>query len=135
MGELVYKCKTHASAVERDVLRAFIEFSLSLRDTLTIYTDRLECRDWIVAYEDMDESVLMYTTFLFMPSYWLRVKAHGRIYQFCLKPSKFWTEGVLPFPFTRERLVLLCFPWLSTAIRWVVAAAFAYGLWKTFSDP
>jgi hypothetical protein len=64
----------------------------------------LECGDWRIPYDAIDEAVLFSTKQMFIPCYVPRAAAGGRIYQFGLNPGLFW-RGDLPFPVIRVQSV------------------------------
>lgn len=128
MAELLRRCMTKATTAEGDDVRHSLNWVLSRRGTLKIYTDRMECGDWVIPYSDIDEAVLFRTRQLLIPGYVLRVKSRGVIYQFGLNPSRFWA-GELPFPARREQ-VRLGYSWYSITIRIILVGSVVYWVWN-----
>ena len=130
MGELLHRCMTKATTAEGTDIRHSLNWVLSRRGFLSVYADRLECGDWIIPYDEIDEAVLFRARQMFIPCYVLRIKVRGRIYQFGLNPGRFWA-GELPFPARREE-ASLGYSWFSIAIRAAAVAALVYLVWRWY---
>jgi hypothetical protein len=129
MCELLHRCMTKATTAEGDDIRRSVNWVFSRRGFLKVYTDRIECGDWTIPYDQIDEAVLFRTSSMFIPCYLLRVKAQGQIYQFGLNPGRYWSRE-LPFPVVRENK-RLGWSWYSVAVRIVALAVLAYLLWSS----
>ena len=130
MADLLHRCMTKATTAEGHDIRCSLNWLLSRRGALKVFSDRLECGDWVIPYEEVDEAVLFQVRQLFIPCYVLRVKTRGRIYQFGLNPGRFW-QGELPLPVSREK-GSLGYSWFSIAIRLAVLAGLVYLVWRSF---
>jgi hypothetical protein len=115
MSELLHKCMTKATTAEGTDIRRSFNWVVSRRAYLKVCDDALECGDWRIAYDTIDEAVLFSTRTMLIPCYVLRVSADGTLYQFGLNPGSFW-KGDLPFPVTREKMRLQ-YSWFSIAVR------------------
>ena len=127
MSRLLHKCMTKAIIANGAHPGSSLRWATSRRAFLKVLTDRLECRDWVIPYDDLEEATLFHGAGLLFPAYVLRVRTKQRTYQFGLNPWRYW-RGPLPFPVTRERRS----PgrtFLVWAVRGLAAAAFAYFLW------
>ena len=98
MSELLHRCRTKATTAEGDHLRHSLSWIVSRRAPLVLYADRLECGDWTIPYEDVEGAVLVSFWSFPLPGHILRLRAHGRTYQFGLDRNRFW-KGELPLGF------------------------------------
>lgn len=128
MSEPLFRCMTKGTTAEGDDIRHSLSWIFSRRGSLYVFADRLECGDWTIRYNEMQQAVLFRTRQLLIPCYVLRIKAHGRIYQFGLNPNRYW-EGDLPFPATRESMAL-SYTWFSLALRLAAGAGLIYLWWR-----
>jgi len=119
---------TKAMIAEGDRTSPSVHWAVSRRGTLRVLSDRLECGDWSIPYDEIQDSVLHSGAGLLFPGYVLRVSTADKSYQFGLNPGRFW-KGTLPFPVHRERRdhgrTLVVF-----AVRAIALGAGAYLLWS-----
>lgn len=105
------------------------------RGRLKVYDDRLECGDWRIDFDEIEDAVLFsFRSFFFrIPGYVLTVETPERTYHFGLGGwGRFW-KGELPFGLRRET-GRLGFSWFSIAVRVVLFGYVAYLLWQWFVD-
>ncbi|MEO1402091.1 MAG: hypothetical protein AAFV72_12705 [Cyanobacteria bacterium J06635_1] len=121
---------TKATTAEGNDIRRSLNWVVSRRGLLQIYDDRLECGNWNIPYADVEEAVLFRTRQMFIPGYVLRIKAHGKIYQFGLNPGRFWASE-LPFPAER-RSAKLKLSWFSLTVRVAALVVLGYWIWDQF---
>ncbi len=104
MEQPVHTCMTKAVIAEGDQLRCGPRWIAARRAKLRLYSDRLECGNWTVPYDQIRDAVL--TSFrspiLRIPGYVLSVRTDEKTYHFGLSGSRYW-RGELPFPVNRER--------------------------------
>ena len=122
---------TKATTAEGNEIRRSFNWVVSRRAILRVFDDALECGDWRIPYDTIDEAVLFSTWSMFIPCYVLRVSTDGTLYQFGLNPGSFW-KGDLPFPVTREKLRLQ-YSWFSILVRISAVAYLIYLAWQYFS--
>jgi len=132
MTELLHRCMTKVTTAEGDDIRYSLNWVISRRGILQVYSDRLVCGDWVIPYDEMDEAVLIRTRQMLIPCYVLRVKSKGRIYQFGLNPGRFWV-GPLPFPVERTS-AKLSYSWFSIGLRVAIVVGIGYLVWSSFGD-
>lgn len=129
MSNLLHRCMTKATTAEGDDIRHSLNWVVSRRGSLRVMDDALECGNWRIPYDKIDEAVLFNTRANFViPCYVLRVKTEGKIYQFGLNPGKYW-RGELPFSARREKLPLQ-FSWFSITVRVFLLISIGYLLWQ-----
>jgi hypothetical protein len=121
---------TKASTAEGGDIRHSFNWVVSRRGILKVSTNALECGDWRIPYDTIEEAVLFSVRQMFIPGYVLCVKAGGTIYQFGLNTGQFW-RGELPFPVRREA-ARLRYSWFSILVRLVAVGAVAYLLIRRF---
>lgn len=119
---------TKATTAEGDDIRRSFNWVVSRRGWLKVYTDRLECGNWVIPYDDIEEAVVFRVRQGIFPGYVLRVKAQGQIYQFGLNPSRYWA-GDLPFAATRARSSL-GYSWYSIVARILAIGCLGYFVWR-----
>ena len=124
---------TKAIIADGDQLRTGPKWITSRRAKLRLFTDRLECSDWTIRYDDIREAVL--TSFrspiLRIPGYVLAARTDDKTYHFGLNGWRYW-EGELPFPVRRENGRLRMSP-LSIVARAVVIGYVIYALYRYFT--
>jgi hypothetical protein len=130
MAQVLHTCMTKATTAEGEDIRHSLNWVVSRRGTLRVTSDALECGNWRIAYDDIDEAVLFRTRQAFIPCYVLRVRSHGRIYQFGLNPGSYW-KGDLPFPVQREN-ARLGFSWFSVVVRVFLIGVLLYFVYLRF---
>ena len=122
---------TKLTTAEGDDIRRSFNWVVSRRGTLKVFDDALECGNFRIPYDTIDEAVLFSTRQMMIPAYVLRVASAGTLYQFGLNPSSYW-KGELPFPVAREN-VRLQYSWFSITARTALVAYAVYFVWKHFS--
>lgn len=132
MSKLLYKCMTKATTAEGDQIRHSLSWAVSRRGSLKVYSDRLECGDWVIPNSEIQKAVLTSVrSTLFLPGYILRVETKEKSYQFGLNGGRFW-KSELPFLVVRES-GSLGFSGFSVAIRIILVATLIYLLWRKFA--
>ena len=132
MSEILYKCMTKAIISDADQVRHSLEWVMSRRGILKVFSDRLECGDWVIPYNEINHAVLTsIRSSLFLPGYVLRVQTDSKTYQFGLNWGRFW-KTELPFFITREK-GHLGYSKFSVLMRVFLILFLAYWLWKKFA--
>ncbi|MDA3936332.1 MAG: hypothetical protein PF636_05635 [Actinomycetota bacterium] len=130
MGQALHECMAKATSAEGDQLQYGVNWSLSRRALLKVYRDRLECGDWTIPYDEVQDATLFSIRQMFIPGYVLKVSTNAAVFHFGLNPGRYW-RGRLPFEVKREKGTL-CYTPLSIAIRIALIASIAYMLWDRF---
>jgi hypothetical protein len=125
-SELPFRGMTKAVIHEGKVGRG-LHWVTARRALLKVRRDGLQCRDWFIPYDEIEEAVLHSVWPGFIPGYVLVVRAGGKTYQFGLNRSRFWKED-LPFPVHRQK-GKLGYSWYSIVIRIFLVAAWVYCAW------
>lgn len=130
MDQPLYSCITKAVIADGDQLRTGPKWIISRRGRLKLYSDRLECGDWIIAYDEIDEAVLssFRSPILRIPGYVLAIRTANDTYHFGLNGSRYW-NGELPFPVTRQKTRLRMSP-ISIIARVLLIGYAIYFLWQ-----
>ena len=102
----------------------------SRRGWFKVFTDRVECGDWVITNASIKEAVLFKSRQGLIPVSVLRLTTGDRTYQFGFNP---WArvERHLAFEF-RTEAVKLKYSTASFVIRLGVLAYLMYWLWSTF---
>ena len=121
---------TKAVIADGDQLRTGPKWIMSRRGLLKIYSDRLECGNWTVAYSEIRETVLssFRSPILRIPGYVLAVRTDNDTYHFGLNGWRYW-NGELPFPVTRKQARLKMSP-ISIVARAVLIGYVVYVAWR-----
>jgi hypothetical protein len=129
----LYSCMTKALIADGNQLRTGPKWVTSRRASLKLYSDRLECGDWIIPYDDIREAVLssFRSPMLRIPGYVLAVRTDGDTYHFGLNGGRYW-EGELPFPLKRQQASLKMSP-LSLIARVGLIGYAVYLVWNWLS--
>ncbi len=96
-SEVIYQCRTRATNREGDRLRFSLNWALARRAELRLTTSALECGDWTIPYDRIDDAVLVAVPFGRDNAYNLRIEAMGTTYQFQLKSTSPWRFVLDPF--------------------------------------
>jgi hypothetical protein len=125
---------TKGVIADGDQLRIGPKWITSRRGLLKLYSDRLECGDWMIAYVDIREAVLssFRSPILRIPGYVLAVRTDRDTYHFGLNGWGFW-NGELPFPVVRQRVRLKVSPF-SIVARAVLIGYAVYFTWNWIVD-
>jgi len=107
MEQPLHTCMTKAVIGDGDQLRAGPKWITSRRGRLKLYSDRLECDDWVIRYDDIREAVLssFRSPILRIPGYVLAVRTDTDTYHFGLNGRRYLKSN-LPFPGTRQQAKL-----------------------------
>lgn len=102
----------------------------SRRGRLKLYSDRLECGNWMIAYDDIRGAVLssVRSPMLRIPGYVLAVRTDDDTYHFGLNGWRYW-KGELPFPVKRQHAKLQLSP-ISVLARAVLIGYGVYFVWR-----
>ena len=130
MARDLHKCMAKACRVQSDSIYDSFRWVLSRRGILRVTDESLHYGDWTIPYSGIDEAVLFRIRQMFIPSYVLRVRSRGFVYQFGLRFGRFW-KGELPFEAERKRARVKQTP-IRIAIRVFLVAALAYWIWRWF---
>jgi hypothetical protein len=128
VSELQFACQ--AKYVEGDE-RSSSPLGRSRRVRLRVYDDVLEFDGKRIAYESIDEAVLISIRQLFIPSFVLRIECAGRTVRFGVNSDAFW-RGDLPLPVRRVRGRVRLNP-LSKVLRVALLLALIWYAWKRLS--
>jgi hypothetical protein len=136
MSLLLYKCMTKAVLSDTDQLQYGPNWLYSRRAVLKIFEDHLECRDWTIHYEEIQEAILYSIRSFFIPGYVLRIQTRDKTFWFGLNWGKFWSNNP-PFPMKRERKRMR-YSWFSLMIRLVALSCLLLillqWLWGKWND-
>jgi len=130
MEQPLHTCMTKAVIGDGDQLRTGPKWITSRRGRLKLYSDRLECGDWAIQYDDIREAVLssFRSPILRIPGYVLAVRTDTNTYHFGLNGRRYW-KGNLPFPATRQQAKLKMSP-ISILARAVLIGYAIYFVWR-----
>ncbi len=128
-SEVLYRGMTKAVISEVKLERG-LHWVTARRALLKVRRDGLQCRDWFIPYDEIQEAVLQSVWPGLIPGYVLVVRAGGKTYQFGLNWSRFW-KGDLPFPVRREKGKVGYSPY-SIAVRILAVAMLVYWAWLKF---
>jgi hypothetical protein len=134
MEQPLHSCMTKAVIADGDQLRTGPKWVTSRRGLLKLYSDRLECGNWTVAYSEIREAVLsnFRSPILRIPGYVLSVRTENDTYHFGLNGSTYW-KGELPFPVTRKQARLKMSA-ISILARIVIIGFAIYFLWNWIAN-
>lgn len=101
-------------------------WAVARRAWFEIFSDRIQCGDWVIRKEDVKEATLFEARQWFIPVYVLSLSTEQKTWQFGFNP---WARigSYLPFPVKRER-VRLRYSAFSLVTRALVLAYLAYWL-------
>jgi hypothetical protein len=109
MSEVIFRCKTKATDREGDRLRWSLNWAFARRGELRFTDLAIECGDWTIPYESIDDAVLLVFPTLLFTAYNIRVKSQRKTYNFQLKSTSGWgwkhdpfRVEEAPFPIRRE---------------------------------
>lgn len=130
MDQPLHSCMTKAVIADGDQLRTGPKWIMSRRGRLKLYSDRLECGDWAIAYDNVREAVLssFRSPILRIPGYVLAVRTENETYHFGLNGCRYW-KGELPFPVTRQQTKLKM-SLISILARAVLIGYAVYFVWR-----
>lgn len=120
---------TKAVIADGDQLRTGPKWIMARRARLNLYTDRLECGDWVIRYDDIQEAVLssFRSPILRIPGYVLAIQTGTNTYHFGLNGLRYWKKD-LPFPVRRQQ-VQLKLSLISILARAVLIGYVGYFVW------
>lgn len=97
MSEVLFRFRTKATDREGDRLRFSLNWLWARRGELR-FTDRsIECGDWIIPYESIDDAVLLVIPTLLFTAYNIRAKSRGKTDNFQLTAPSVWGWQQDPF--------------------------------------
>ena len=128
---LVYRSWTKGTQGESGPPRYSGNWVVARRAWFKVFSDRVECGDWIIPTSSVTDAVLFEARQWFMPVYILTVSTSSGSWQFGFNP---WSRvaSCLPFPFRRER-VRLAYSKSSVLVRVLLLALVGYWLWQRFA--
>jgi hypothetical protein len=97
MDEVVYRCRTKATDKEGDHLRLSVNWAFARRGELRLTRTAIECGDWTIPYDTIDDAALIGVPTNIGNAYTLRVKSMDKTYQFQLKSISSWRWVLDPF--------------------------------------
>lgn len=97
MHRNIYRCKTKATDREGDLIRFSTNWAFARRGELRLTDRAIECGDWTIPYEDIDDAVLLAIATPWGTSHTLKIKFEGTTYQFQLKSTSSWRNVTDPF--------------------------------------
>jgi hypothetical protein len=115
MSEVFFRCKTKATDREGDQLRWSLNWALARRAEIRFTELAIECGDWTIPYESIEDAVLLVISMGKSAAYNIRVKSKGKTYNFALKSTS--ARGWKHDPFRIEeapfsiRRKFARFPW------------------------
>lgn len=101
-NEPIHRCMTKGVKGLAAQFECGLSWVTSRRGTLKIFIDRLECGNWRIPFNAIEQAILFETKQWFIPCYVLKVRTADTTYQFGLNPGKFW-GGDLPFQVERQK--------------------------------
>lgn len=131
MAELKYQCWSKAIQGVQGPPQYSVNWALARRAHFKIFSDRVECGDWVIESADVRNAVLFEARQWFIPVFVLSVETSKQTYQFGFNP---WArvDAYLPFEFQREK-VRLRYSAFSMGIRIALLAYLAYYVWRWVS--
>jgi hypothetical protein len=122
MSELLHRCLTKARTSEGDALQYEAQWITSRRAVLKIYQDRLECGNWRIQYNEIDEAVLCsFRSHFLLPGFLLMIRTSDQVYHFGLNGWwQFWKRK-LPFNVIRKT-GRIQHSWFSIMLRIILIA-------------
>lgn len=134
MDRPLHSCMTKAVIADGDQLRTGPIWITSRRGLLKLYSDRLKCGNWTIAYSEIREAVLssFRSPILRIPGYILAVRTDSDTYHFGLNGWPYW-KGELPFPVTRKQARLKMSP-ISIIARAVLIGYASYFVWNWIAN-
>lgn len=121
---------TKAVIADGDQLRTGLKWIMARRGYLKLYPDRLECGNWTIQYDKIQEATLssFRSPILRIPGYVLAVRTDHKTYHFGLNGWRYW-KGELPFPVIRQQAFLKLSP-ISILARVVLIGYVVDYIWR-----
>jgi hypothetical protein len=133
MDQVIYRCKTKATDREGDLIRPSLNWAFARRGELRLTDRAIECGDWTIPYEEVDDAVLLAIPTRFGIAYNLKIKSQGRTYQFQVSSNSglrtivdpFWF-GETPLPLRKEAAHIDSgvYELLMPRVNWIYLATF-----------
>ena len=101
-GDALYRCLTKGVQGASEEFEYGLSWVTARRGKLEVFSDRIECGDWRIPNEEIEDAVLFKTRPAFRTCYILKIRTADESYQFGLNGNSFW-EGELPFEVRREK--------------------------------
>lgn len=131
MAEPTYQCWVKATDGEQGPPRYSASWLVARRARFKVFSDRVECGDWIIRSSEVQDAVLFEARQWFIPVFVLSLQTAAKTYQFGFNP---WVRigSHLPFAFRSER-VQLRYSAFSIGIRLLAGVYLAYRAWEWFT--
>jgi hypothetical protein len=126
MTALRYRAWAKATEREAGAPQYSASWVVSRRAWFRAYGDRIECGDWVIPADSVDDAVLYHTRQMGIPINVLSITSRGRTMQFGFNP---WAKisRHLPFPYRNEN-VRLRYSRVSLIMRVIFVLAIVYWL-------
>lgn len=85
-SKVLYSCMTKATQNEEGSPRYSLNWAVSQRGSFIIYSDRVQCGDWIIPFSTIIEATIYHTSQIFIPVNVLELKTTNGVYQFGFNP-------------------------------------------------
>jgi len=131
MSNLIFKCVTKATTDEGEQRKYGPNWVTSRRSTLKVFEDHIECGNWQISFDEIENAVLFSfkSLFLRIPGYILTIESADRTYHFGLNGwAKFWRRE-LPFPAKRE-FGKIKMSWFSICLRLILVGYIGYSVFQ-----
>jgi hypothetical protein len=106
MDRVIYRCKTKATDREGDLIRCSVNWLFARRGELRLTERAIECGDWRIPYEEIDDTVLLSIPMVWGTAYNLKIQSQGKTYQFQLKSISYWRSVIDAYWFGETPLPL-----------------------------
>ena len=128
MTSLRYRAWTKATERETGTPQYSANWLVARRAWFKVYDDRIECGDWVVPADTVEDAALYHARQVGIPVTVLSLKSQGRVMQFGFNP---WVRigRHLPFPYRNEN-VHLRYSKFSVVVRVIIVLGIVYWLWR-----
>ena len=126
----IYKCLTKGSRKESSEPRASFNWLVAKRGWFKIYTDRVECGNWQIAYSEVQKVTLCRFRHWFMKAAVLHLETADGHYQFGFNPWASPDEHIdLQF---EEKETTFKYSTYSVVVRLLLIPYLAFWIWYNF---
>jgi hypothetical protein len=127
MDTALYTSWSKGTTSELGLPQYSANWAMAKRGRFKVFSDRVECGDWVIPASSVKEAVLFEARQWFIPVYILAITTVDKTWQFGFNP---WSKVAehLPFQFRRER-VRLRYSRFSIVVRAVLLGYLAYLAW------